>query len=76
MFCIPTEEIKNADPDNYTPDASLSTNRVIKERLYKCSSYDELKEICTAYGGTIQANEDLLIIYRGIKAKFVKGGAR
>ena len=43
VFCIPTEEIKNADPDNYTPDASLSTNRVIKERLYKCSSYDELK---------------------------------
>lgn len=73
VFCIPTEEIKAADPDNYTPDASLSANRVIKERLLKCASYNELKDICTAYGGTIQADESLLILYRSVKSKFVKG---
>ena len=73
VFCIPTEEIKAADPDNYTPDASLSANRVIKERLLKCASYNELKDICTTYGGTIQADESLLILYRGVKSKFVKG---
>ena len=73
IFCIPTEEIGNADPDNYTPDNSISANRVIKDRLLKCKSLDELKTICADYGGTIQADEQLLILYRGIKAKFIGG---
>lgn len=74
VFCIPTEEIKAADPDNYTPDRSISANRVIKERLIGCKSLDELKVIAADFGGTIQADEQLLILYRGVKAKFVKGG--
>lgn len=73
VFCIPTEEIAAADPDNCTPDRSISANRVIKERLLGCKSLDELKAICADYGGTIQDDEQLLILYRGIKAKFVGG---
>lgn len=73
IFCIPTEEIGNADPDNYTPDSSLSVARVIKTRLLNCKSLDELKGICADYGGTIQADEQLLILYRGVKAKFIGG---
>lgn len=73
VFCIPTEEIKQADPDNYSPDGSISSNRVIKERLMSCKSYEELKSICTDFGGTIQSDESLLILYRAVKARFVKG---
>lgn len=73
VFCIPTEEIKQADPDNYSPDGSISSNRVIKERLMSCKSYEELKKICTDFGGTIQSDESLLILYRAVKARFVKG---
>lgn len=73
VFCIPTEEIAAADPDNSTPDRSISANRVIKEKLLNCKSLDELKLICADYGGTIQADEQLLILYRGVKAKFVGG---
>ena len=76
VFCIPTEEVAASDPDNYTPDRSLSANRVIKERLINCKSFDELKSICADFGGTIQADEQLLILYRGVKAKFMKGGQR
>ena len=73
IFCIPTDEIGNADPDNYTPDRSISANRIIKERLLNCKSFDELKGICADYGGTIQADEQLLILYRGVKAKVIGG---
>ena len=73
VFCIPTEEIAAADPDNSTPDRSISANRVIKEKLLNCKSLDELKLICADYGGTIQADEQLLILYRGVKAKVVGG---
>ena len=73
VFCIATEEVAAADPDSYTPDHSISANRVIKDRLLKCKSMDELKKICADYGGTIQADEQLLILYRGVKAKFIGG---
>lgn len=73
IFCIPTDEIGKDDPDNYTPDRSISANRIIKERLLGCKSLDELKVICADYGGTIQADEQLLILYRGVKAKFIGG---
>ena len=73
IFCIPTEEVAAADPDYYTPDRSISANRIIKERLLNCKSFDELKGICADYGGTIQADEQLLVLYRGIKAKFIGG---
>lgn len=74
VFCIPTGEVAAADPDNYTHDRSISANRVIKERLLGCKSLDELKHIAADYGGTIQNDEQLLILYRGIKAKVLKGG--
>ena len=73
VFCIPTEEVGQDDPDNYTPDRSISVSRVIKEKLLSCKSLDELKGICADYGGTIQADEHLLILYRGVKAKFIGG---
>lgn len=73
IFCIPTDEIGKDDPDNFTPDRSISANRIIKERLLGCKSLDELKEICADFGGTIQKDESLLILYRGVKAKFIGG---
>ena len=76
IFCIPTDEIGKDDPDNFTPDRSISANRIIKERLLNCKSLDELKVICADFGGTIQKDEQLLILYRGVKAKFVKGGTK
>lgn len=71
IFCIATDEIGKVDPDNYSPDRSVSANRIIKERLLGCKSLDELKEICADFGGTIQKDESLLILYRGVKAKFI-----
>lgn len=62
IFCIPTDEIGKDDPDNFTPDRSISANRIIKERLLGCKSLDELKEICADFGGTIQKDESLLIL--------------
>lgn len=73
VFCIPTEEVSAADPDNYTPDRSVSANRVIMQRLYDCRSKDELRKIADDFGGTIQADEQLLSLYRAIKAKFFGG---
>lgn len=70
VFCIPTEEVAAADPDNYTPDRSISVNRVIMNRLYACKSKDELRDIANDYGGTIQNDEQLLILYKAIKKKF------
>lgn len=73
IFCIPTDEIGKDDPDNFTPDRSISVNRIIKERLLGCKSLDELKQICADFGGTIQKDESLLILYRGVKSKFIGG---
>ena len=70
MFCIATEEVAAADPDNYTPDRSVSANRVIMQRLYDCKSKDELRKIADDFGGTIQGDEQLLMVYRAIKQKF------
>lgn len=75
VFCIPTEEVAKADPDNYTPDSSTSANRVVKSRLLGCKSLDELKAIANDFGGTIQADSELLQLYKGIKARYI-GGTR
>ena len=72
VFCIPTEEVAKADPDNYTPDASLSANRVIKERLLKCKNFNELREIAFTYGDTIQKDVDLYPLYLAQKKQFGK----
>ena len=73
VFCIPTEEVAKADPDCYTPDASTSANRVVKSRLLGCKSLDELKAIANDFGGTIQADSELLQLYKGIKASYIGG---
>lgn len=73
VFCIPTDEVAASDPDNYTPDRSVSANRVIMNRLYACKSKDELRRIADDFGGTIQADEQLLSLYRAIKNKFFGG---
>lgn len=72
VFCIPTDEVGKDDPDNYTPDSSISTNRVIKERLLKCRSFNELREIAFNYGDTIQKDETLYPLYLAQKKKFEK----
>lgn len=69
IFCIPTDEIGKDDPDNFTPDRSISANRVIMNRLYSCKSKEELRQIANDFGGTIQADEQLLILYKAIKKK-------
>lgn len=73
VFCIPTDEVAASDPDNYTPDRSVSANRVIMNRLYNCKSKEELRLIADNFGGTIQADEQLLSLYRAIKHKFFGG---
>ena len=73
VFCIPTEEVAAADPDNYSPDASVAVNRVIKERLLKCKSFNELREIAFDYGDTIQKDETLYPLYLAQKQKYGKG---
>lgn len=75
-FCIPTDEVAKSDPDNYTPDASKSVRRIILEKLYACKTMNDLRSINFDYGGTIQADEQLLIVARGIKDKLQKGGQK
>ena len=70
VFCIATEEVAASDPDNYTPDGSIAAHRVIMNRLYGCKSKDELRQIANDFGGTIQKDEQLLILYKAIKKKF------
>lgn len=72
VFCIPTEEVTKIDPDNFTPDASLSSLRVIKERLLKCNSFNELREIAFQYGDTIQKDEQLYPLYLAQKKAYGK----
>ena len=76
IFCIPTEEVAKIDPDNFTPDASLSANRVIKERLLKCKNFNELREIAFTYGDTIQKDVDLYPLYLAQKKQFGKETAK
>lgn len=71
VFCIPTAEVAASDPDNYTPDASVSTERIIQERLIKCKSFNELRDIANTYGGTIQENSRLWHLYCARKAEFI-----
>lgn len=73
VFCIPTEEIKNADPDNYSPDASRAANRVIMERLMKCNTFNELRELAFTYGDSIKKDEQLYPLYLAKKAEIEKG---
>ena len=76
VFCIPTEEIGAADPDNYTPDRSISAQRIIKERLMKCKDLAELRQIHADFGDTIEKDEQLLPLARAIQSKFTKGEKR
>lgn len=76
VFCIPTQEIAKADPDNFSPDSSRALARVVKERLLNCGSLDDLKSIANDYGSAIQQDESLFALYRAVKAKFMKGGPK
>lgn len=72
-FCIPTAEVAAADPDRETPDASISAERVIQERLIKCKSRAELAEIANTYSSTIRNNSRLWHLYQAQKASFTGG---
>ena len=75
VFCIPTEEIAAIDPDNSSPDRSISAERVVLERLRGCNSFDELKQIAATYGDTIQRTKSLMNEYTAVKDRFL-GRAR
>lgn len=75
-FCIPTDEVAKSDPDNYTPDASKSMQRIIMEKLYACKSINDLRNVQFDYGGTIQADDQLLMVARAVQAKLTKGGQK
>lgn len=72
-FCIPTAEVAATDPDRETPDASISAERVIQERLIKCKSVKELAEIANQYSSTIRNNSRLWHLYQAQKASFTGG---
>lgn len=75
-FCIPTDEVAKSDPDNYTPDASKSMQRIIMEKLYACKSINDLRNVQFDYGGTIQADDQLLMVARAVQAKLTKGAQK
>lgn len=72
-FCIPTNEVIASDPDRETPDASVSAERVIQEKLIKCKTVKELAEIANTYSGTIRNNTRLWHLYQAQKVSFTGG---
>lgn len=73
VFCIATEEVAKSDPDNYTPDSSIAAERVILEKLMKCKSFNEFREVSFNYADTIRKSEKLYPLYCAKKKEFSEG---
>lgn len=76
VFCIPTEEMAKADPDNYTPDDSRPTAEQIRRYIDNCESKADLADLAAMYGSFIKADPDLSQYAREAQTRIMGGGAR
>jgi hypothetical protein len=79
VFCIPTEEMTNDDPDAYSPEDSVKadkqpTQNELKHYIDNCTSVDDFNDLIQMYGGLIKADPTLKN-YGNAAYKKLQGGA-
>ena len=77
VFCIPTEEMANDDPDGYSPESSVPTptQAELKKYIDNCHTVEDLQDLNTMWGAAIKA-DPMLSQYGNEAYKALKGGAR
>ena len=74
VFCIPTEEMANDDPDNYTVDASKPSDAQLKTYIDNCETVEEFKTMKANWGVYISGNAELSAYANARYAEIKKGG--
>lgn len=77
VFCIPTEEMAKADPDGYSPEASVPTpsQAELKRYIDNCNTVEDFQDLNAMWGAAIKA-DPMLSQYGNEAYKALKGGAR
>lgn len=75
VFCIPTEEMAKADPDNYMPEASTISEEQLLRYIENCDSIEDLRDLANMYEGNIKSQTNAMNAYQSKKAE-LKGGAK
>ena len=74
VFCIPTEEIAEADPDGYMPEESRPTSEQLKTYIDNCNTKDEFAMMKSNWGVYISGNAELSSYANARYAEIKKGG--
>ena len=75
VFCIPTEEMAKADPDNYTVEASKPSDAQLKTYIDNCETVEDFKTMKANWGVYIGGNAELSSYANARYAEIKKGGA-
>lgn len=76
VFCVPTEEIAQADPDGYSPEESTITLDQLKQYLSNCNTKADLAMFCENWGHILKANPDAMKAYQTRKGEVMKGNGK
>lgn len=76
VFCIPTEEMAKADPDNYFPESSVLSEEQLLRYIDNCDTVADLKDLANAYESNIKGNEKAFASYNAKKAEFAARGGK
>jgi hypothetical protein len=74
VFCVPTEEIAQEDPDNYMPEASTVSEAQLLRFIENCDSVADLRDLCNMYEANIKANPKAMAAYQAKKAEMKGSG--
>ena len=73
VFCIPTEEIVNDDPDGYMPEASRPTTEQLKTYIDNCKTVDDFNTMKANWGVYIKDDPDLSAYANSVYSRIKKG---
>lgn len=76
VFCIPTEEMAKADPDNYTVEASKPSDAQLKTYIDNCETVEDFKTMKANWGVYIGQDAELAAYANQRYAEIKKGGAQ
>lgn len=74
VFCIPTEEVREADPDGYTPEESRPTTEQLRDYIDHCDTLDDFRTLQQAWGSYIKADQQLAAYANGRFTEIKRGG--
>lgn len=74
VFCIPTEEVREADPDGYTPEESRPTAEQLRDYIDHCDTLEDFRTLQQAWGSYIKADQQLAAYANGRFAEIKRGG--